>query len=308
MKNIYKFLSLLIAFSAFISCEENSDTLTGNEVVGGLIDVKSPLVAYVLNNGNTFEYEANFSVFQGEVKTTQVDVFKSFTNKAGKSSNEVLLKTITVPSAPQKQDIKFTATYNELIAGLILDGTPLPTSDSTLKIGEFWTLKYVSKTSEGKTHENAQKTKVGIGTRFAGKYKVIASTYWRIGVLTTSNWVGAERIVESVDATTYRFVGFAGPFAAATNTHYFTIDNSDNVKTPSIYSGSAQLLNGFGIINCFESPTDIVNACGVAGPKNVVVRDNISGKDKIYRTYGYLTTTGTTGPREFYEVIEKVIE
>lgn len=308
MKKI-KFYSIISFIAGFIfSCDNNkSDLLTDNASEGGLITVNSALIPYVVGNGNTYAYEADFTVFQGNEKTTKIDVYKSFTNGLGVTSNVALLKTIDVPSNPQNQDIKFTVNYVELISGLTINGVSLPTNDGLLNIGDAWKLTYVTTTSEGKIHENTQTTKVSVGTRFAGTYKVIQGEYWRIGVPRPDVvWVGQTRVIESVNASTYKFIGYAGPFAGATNTHYFSISSSDLVTTPLTFSGTAQLLNGFGVINCIDTPSDIPNACGYAGPQNTVVRDNVNGKDKIYRTYGYFTTG--SGPREIYEVLEKVVD
>ncbi len=306
MKKIQFYILTLLVLTSFVACDkEEDDKLTGGAATGGLIDVKSQLVTYVLNNGNDYPYTASLRLFQGDVKVTKISIYKSFTNEDNDTSNEVLLKTIDVPNSPQDQTLSFTTTFNELIDGLILNGNPLPTSDSGLKIGEFWRLRYVTTTSDGNEHSNSKFTKLAIGTRFAGKYTVVESSYWRINVF-SGDWNGDERIIESVDETTYRYVGYAGPFASATNTHYFTIDNSDLVNTPGSYNGSVQLLNGFGVINCTDNPTDMINSCNFAGPQNTVVRDNIDGKDRIYRTYGYYTTG--SGPREFYEVLEKVVD
>lgn len=312
MKKINLYFLVLFAFIGLSSCEKDSDELTGSETVGGLLNVKSSLVPYVVGNGNTFNYNVGVRVFQGAVKSSKIDIYKSFTNVDGDVSNEAFLKSISVPDAPQNQDLTITVNYNELISGLTLNGSSLPASDSALNIGDFWTLKYVVTTSEGKVHTNASTTKVSVGTRFAGTYRVLpVSQYWRIGVETTSTYAGWHntlRTVESVNSTTYRFLDFAGPFEASTNTHYFTIDASDVVRTPVIYDGTAQLLNGFGVINCDESAASIPIACNVAGLQNTVVRDNVDGKDRIYRTYGYYTSSGAVGPREIYEVLEKVVE
>lgn len=300
-------LALLVLVGLFSCEEEDTDKLTGGAATGGLITVNSGLISYVVGNGNTFEYPASFTVFQGAVKTTQVAIYKSFTSATLGTSNEVLLKTVDVPLTPQSQTINFTVTYDELIAGLTVGGNPLPASDADLNIGDSWTLKYVATTSNGDTHMNGSTTKVSVGTRFAGTYRVIQGEYWRIGVYRPDvTWVGQTRVIESVNATTYKFLNYAGPFGAVTNTHYFTIDGSDVVRTPVMYNGAAQLLNGFGVINCEETPGDIPNACGWAGPQNTVVRDDVTGKDLIYRTYGYYTTG--SGPREIYEVLEKIVD
>jgi hypothetical protein len=304
MKKIKIIFLSLIALASIVSCTEDSDKLTGDATTGGLVEVSSKLVGYVVGNGNDFKYTATFTPLQGEdITTKSIEVYKVFTNIAGKTSNEVLLKTIVVTDA---KPVTFDFTYNELIKDLKVDGSAISSNDGLLNIGDAWTLKYVSKTSQGSSSLNSATTKVAVGTRFAGKYKVITGKYWRINVLHASNWDGQERIIESVDAQTYRFLNFAGPFENVTNTHYFTIDGSGVVKTPVTYNGVGQLLNGLAVINCFETPNNMTNACGFAGPQNTVVKDDVTGKDRIYRSYGYINPA--SGSREFYEVLEKVVE
>jgi hypothetical protein len=309
MKKMKKFklysLALLVLAGLF-SCEEDSDTLTGGAATGGLLTVNSGLVGYVVGNGNDFKYPVKVTGFQGEVTTTKIEVYKSFTNVAGKTSNEILYKTIDVAETPKNQVINFDVTYNELRAGLTIDGAALPTDDSMLVIGDAWSLRYVTTTSNGDVHSNSAKTKVAVGTRFAGTYRVIDSNYWRLTV-SNGGWNGDIRVIESVDATTYRFVGYAGGFAGAANTHYFTINSAGVVTTPQTYKGAVQLLNGWPLINCSSNPTDMTRSCGYAGPQNTVTKDDVTNKDRIYRTYGYYTGAGAVGPREFYEALERVV-
>ena len=305
MKKFKIYFLALVAFAGLASCDEENDALTGGAETGGLLTVNSGLVGYVVGNGNNFEYDTKVTVFQGAVKTTKIEIYKSFTNIAGKTSNEILYKTIDVTDSPKNQVIEFPVTYNDLKAGLTVDGQPLPTDDSLLSIGDAWTLKYVTTTSEGTVHMNSKTTKVAVGTRFAGTYKVIESNYWRLGV-SSGGWNGDVRVIESVDATTYRYVGYAGSFAGATNTHYFTIDPAGVVNTPQTYKGAVQLLNSQPLINCISNPIDMSNSCGYAGPQNTVTKDDVNNKDRIYRTYCYYTAG--SGPREFYEVLERIVE
>lgn len=307
MKKLKIFLLSLFVATGMVSCEEESDVLTGDAVTGGLVQVQSKLVGYVVGNGNKFKYSAKLSVNQADIVTSQIEVYKVFNNVAGGTSNEVLLKTVDVPTEQGVQNVEIVFTYEDLISGLLVNNNPISTDDSKLNIGDAWTLKYVAVTSKANKNVNAATTKVAVGTRFAGKYKVVESTYWRIGV-NNGDWNDDERIIESVDATTYKMVGYAGPFANVTNTHYFTIDGAGVVRTPTLYKGAAQLLNGWPVINCEETPTAFLYACGVTGLKNTVVKDDVNGKDRIYRSYGYLTGSGAVGPREFYEVLEKVVE
>jgi hypothetical protein len=307
MKKMKKFklysLALLVLAGLF-SCEEDSDSLTGGAATGGLLTINSGLVGYVVGNGNDYKYPIKVTGFQGEVTTTKVEVYKSFTNVAGVKSNELLYKTIDVAESPKNQVINFNVTYNELRAGLTVGGAPLPADDSKLIIGDAWTLRYVTTTSNGDVHENSKTTKVAVGTRFAGTYRVIDSNYWRLGV-SNGGWNGDIRVIESVDATTYRYVDYAGLFAGAANTHYFTIDGAGVVVSPQTYKGAVQLLNGQPLINCTSNPVDMVKSCGYAGPQNTVTKDDVNNKDRIYRTYGYYTAG--SGPREFYEALERVV-
>jgi len=304
MKKFKLYSLALIALAGLFSCEKDSDTLTGGAITGGLLTVNSGLVGYVVGNGNDFKYSAKVTAFQGDEKITKIEIYKSFTNVAGVKSSEILLKTIDLTATPQNQIITYTATYNELRAGLTVAGAPLPSDDSLLKIGDAWVLRYVTTTSNGDIVSNSATTKVAVGTRFAGTYRVIDSNYWRIGV-SNGGWNGDIRVIESVDATTYRFVGYAGPFAGVANTHFFTISSTGVVTTPLTYKGVVQLQNGQPTINCQSNPTDMVRSCGYAGPQNTVTKDDVNAKDRIYRTYGYYTAG--SGPREFYEALERVV-
>jgi hypothetical protein len=303
----YIYLFLTIASFGVMSCNNpEQDVLTGNKNEGGLLNVKNILVPYVVGNGNDFEYKASISAFQGDVKVQTVDIYKTFTNVDGVSSNTALLKTVTFPVAAQVENLDFTTTFNELIAGLQIDGVALSSDDSNLNIGDYWTLKYVSRTSAGTSAENLKTTKVAVGTRFAGQYSVVQCEYWRIGVIrpdVTGSFLGTVVTIESVNATTYRKLEYCGPFSG--NEFYFTIDSADNVLVPTLYNGEAQILNALEAINCTENPGEMTNACGFAGIQNKAVRDDVDGKDRIYMTYGYLASTGS---REFYEVLEKVVE
>ncbi len=298
---------MAVAALGAVSCEKDNDVLTGNKNEGGLLDVNTILVPYVVGNGNDFEYAASISAFQGDIKVNSVDIYKTFTTVDGVSSNTALLKTVTFPNAAQVENLDFTATYTELISGLTLNGSPLPSSDSSLNIGDYWTLTYVSNTSAGNQAQNLKTTKISVGTRFAGQYSVIQCEYWRINVPrpdVTGPFLGTIVTIESVNSTTYRKLEWAGPFSG--NEFYFTIDSNDNVLVPTTYDGAVQLLNGQPATNCTETPGDITNACGFAGIQNKAVRDDVLGKDKIYMSYGYLTAG--SGPREFYEVLEKVVD
>jgi hypothetical protein len=307
---IYSLVLLLFAGFTFVSCEEDSDELTGGAELGGELILKKEAIGYVVGNGVNTNYDNEFTIFQGTEKVESIDIYRTFTTKNEEGepivSNKVLLRTVTLPAVDQHEVLPFSVTYNQLIQGLILEGSPVTSDDTQLNIGDYFTLTFVSHLNTGLVHENAHQTKISVGTRFAGVYKVIQGEYWRINVYRPDvTWVGETRIIESVDATTYKFLNYAGPFGPPTdNSHYFTVDGSDVVRTPVSYNGAGQFLNTGRVINCEETPLEMTHACGYAGPQNTIVRDDVNGKDRIYRSYGY----NTTGPREIYEVLEKVVD
>ncbi len=308
---IYSLVALLFAGFTFVSCDDSTDELTGGAELGGELLVKKELIGYVVGNGLTTSYENELTVFQGNEKVLTVDVYKTFTTKDASghdiTSNKVLLKTLTTAASAQHEVMAIGVTYNELISGLSIGGISLPASDAALNIGDYWSLTYVSHLNNGQVHQSSKVTKIAVGTRFAGVYKVIQGEYWRINTPRPDvAWVGQIVTIESVTSTAYKQLDYVGPFyAKGLNSHYFTIDASDVVRTPVMYNGVAQVLQTFPAINCEETPALMTNACSYAGPQNTVVRDNVTGKDRIYRSYGYFNPTGS---REIYEVLEKIVE
>jgi hypothetical protein len=317
MKNI-KILSLLFIFTfTFMSCEEDNDSLTGNENIGGLLTIEKKLVSYVIGDGTSLEYKNTFSAYQGEIKVTKVNIYKKFNDTNGtpivtddKESNEVLLRTIDVPTIDQFTNVEYSVTYLQLIEGLNVNGVPMSSDDTNLNIGDYFTLRYESFTSDGKVVQNSlstASTKVAAGTRLAGTYKCLDALYYRIGVLTadTSAWP-AETIIESVDATTYRVVERFGYFPAAANddnTWYFkVVGNTISYPAQEPDGSTAQTGNGQPFITCESNPASF-NTEVNCGNSNYVVLDNVNGgKDKLYMTFGYLSPNG---PRVFYQVLEK---
>lgn len=311
MKKIKYILFSLLSLSLVFSCvEDDNDALTGNAVTGGILNISTTAIGYVVGNDGT--YTASGSVYQGDVQTTSIDVYKSFTNsQTGASSNEVLFMSIPVSDTKVGAEVpfQFSFKYEDLIQDLTLDGSPLPSNDAELNIGDSWNLRFASTTSEGNVNFNGTSTKVSVGTRFAGLYRTLNAEYYRIGVLTytTGDWP-AETLIESVDATTYRVVEYFGAEAFNGNEWYFQIDENDIItypeKTPS---GDPQLGNGEPFISCTTAPQEMTNVpCGDS--TNYVERDDVNGADKLYMSYGYLTGGAAGNAREFYQVLEKIVD
>lgn len=291
--------SLAIATSC---TEDDNDELTGDAIEGGLVDLDAAAIGYVVGNDGT--YTASGEVYQGENKTIGVDIYKTFTDsETGETTEEVLFESITFSDIQQgtASDFSFNFKYEDLIEGL----SSLPASDADLSIGDFWSLKFVSTLENGTEVTNAAQVKVSVGTRFAGVYRTLDAEYYRLGVLLYDESVWpSELTIESVDATTYRVVEWIGPFNG--NEWYFQIDENDQItypdKTPS---GAAQTLNDQPLITCESNPGDMTSI--PCGPEtNIVVRDDVNGADQLIMSVGYYTAG--SGPREFYQVLEKIVE
>lgn len=308
MREIKNIIILMCSVFVLSSCiDDDNDELTGDAITGGLVSLNNAAIGYVIASDGT--YTASGTVFQGEVATTSVDIYKSFTDAAsGETSEEVFFASVPISNTTlgETAEFEFSFTYEDLIEGITLNGEPLPSSDSGLNIGDAWTLRYAASTNAGTANFNSNTTKVSVGTRFAGVYRTIDAAYYRIGVQTgsTGDWP-AETIIESVDANTYRVVEYFGLFNG--NEWYFQIDEETGKisypdETPS---GDAQLGNGQPFISCATSPNDMTNVpCGDATDR--VELDEVNGADKLYMSYGYFTSG--SGPREFYHVLEKIVD
>lgn len=312
MKNINKlFYIAFFGISVFsTSCGEPEDHVTANAKEGGIIFPASASNNYVV--GSTEPYVITFRVEQGPVKITSVDVYKTFSTKVfneetevfdTKTSNEVLLTTVPVTETVTA-DMSFETNFTELRADLEVDGQELPTDDGQLSIGDNWVLRFVSTLDDGRKVTSAanNNVKFTVATRYAGKYNVIAAAYWRIGVNRPDVVWPAQFTIESVDAITYRLVDYFGPFSG--NQLYFTINGAKEIDYPATHDGVAQSGNGIPLTTCDNNLGDLLKPELCTG-SNIVIDDNVGGKDKLLMTYSYVSPNG---PREFYSELEKIVE
>ncbi|MGE0088630.1 MAG: hypothetical protein AB7S50_04050 [Bacteroidales bacterium] len=308
MKRILYILSFLaLSPFFFIQCDSEDDLMTDDAKEGGLMDILTPSMNYVVGSGG--KYSFSYKVYQGEVKSTKVSYYKSFYSVADDTvggspwSNEVFVETVDITQMVTHQLESSAYSYADLISGLTLNGNPLPVSDGDLNIGDAFYFRIVTEVENGREVEQASKVKLTVSTRYAGKYKTVNAEYYRLGVLTytTNDWP-SEITIESVDAITYKMVEYLGPFEG--NTLYFQIDASLNISYPAQWAGADQVLNDYGIITCADNPGDMTNVhCATS---NYVVNDDVNGKDRLIMSIGYYTTG--SGPREFYQELEKIVE
>jgi hypothetical protein len=331
MKKIKIIIILCLFTLGFTSCEEDSDSLTGNENTGGLITVKNKLVGYVVGDGQNTQYNVKLSAFQSSESVKTVNIYKTFytaqqevidgvpqVDKDGKpvmvgvKSNEVLFKTVTFPTASQYEEVSFTATFNELREGLTVEyytPGPIATSDTATNIGDYWGLRYETITVSGKkqqTNLDNNSTKIAVGTRFAGTYKCNEGAFYRGDVqgYSTSDWP-AETIIESVDPTTYRVKTYWGPYSSSTfdnNEWYFQVDSNDIITYPKFEPDGVtpNQVNGLDIQYCESDPR--WESLGKCSTSNVVVRDDVNKKDKLRMTLGYTTSA----VRVMFQELQKI--
>lgn len=300
MKNINKFLIVALILGFASSCNESINPTTGDALSGGLVIPLSASNNYVVGNNAT--YVVPFEVSQGKNTTTSVEVYKSFFSVSDDAwSNEVLERTITISNATTHVNSDFTIDYSQLINGLQVAGSPIPSDDALLTIGDFWNFRLVSKVTNGSSVESITKVKLSVSTRFAGTYDVVESTYYH-PVGDQGGWNGQVRNIESVDAVTYLMTDIGPWIGEPTNFFYFTVDANDVITVPKEYNGETQLIWGadeLAICDAGETP-NIVAKHGSCG--NRITRDDVDGHDQVEIAYGYIRSSGT---REFFERIIK---
>ena len=319
MKKIIYIISLALFGVFFVQCDkEYDDLVTENAKYGGLIDVNNAAINYVVGDGGSYSYKL-FVHQNSDAVIKKVNVYKSFysgpiawsdpsdtTHATSDSipamwSNSVLQESIDITENTSHWITATALNYSDLTANLQINGANLPASDSDLKIGDYFNFVLESELENGRVVTQAYNVKMTVSTRFAGSYKCVEGYYFRIGVLTysASDWPEVTQI-ESVDAKTYKIVEYFGPFEG--NELYFQIQDDGSITYPAEWAGVAQTGNGLPLITCELNAQDMTNVN--CGSSNYIIKDNVNGKDRLIMSFGYYTAG--SGPREFYQVMEKL--
>jgi len=298
MKN-FKILFLFSFASLFVTISCNDDDFVQYKseefqtVTDGYLQIKTPVIAF---QAGIPAYHMEFNVVNGTNRYTAIEVYKVYTDAStGNSSNEVLLETYPVGPGVTTT-VTDELTYADLKAGLTVNGSPLPDDEAALAVGSGWIFRFVGKTAEGDKDLNGN-IRVGVLSRFAGLYRVIESAYYRIGVL-TATWDGQERFIGSVDENTFSYNDWWGNFGWAGNAFHFDLNPDNTIETLT----GGGLFGGNRRINC-TTDFAIFTSVPCVG-SNVLIPDDVNGHHIIKLTYGYFTDG--SGPREFYEVLEKI--
>lgn len=321
------FLALVAVF--FIQCDAEEDLVTENALEGGLVDISSTAINYVVGSGATYTFDL-FVHQEGDVKVNTINLYKSaykvpvaWTNAdsvadgvtdsiPARWSDEILEHTITITESSVSHHVStLDWSFDDLRDGLTIDATSdptltggvLPTSDGLLRIGDYFNFVVEAVLSDGRIVRQAIPVKMTVSTRYAGTYKFVEGLYYRLGVLSSAGdyWYETYQF-ESIDAKTYRMVGMC---AWLDNELFFQIDGSGVITYPEQWNGKDQILNDEPLITCESNAGDFAAVglpCGTSS--NYVVNDDVEGKDKLYMTFGYYT--GGSGPRVFYQLMEKV--
>lgn len=305
MKTIYKYI-LLSAALIFVlgGCVEDEDLITENAAIGGQVNPLKTAISYVV--GSTDPYTLSFEIEQGKVNSTQIEIYKSFyDNGQGLwSDSEVLQETISITES-NTHTVSTVYEFDDLVTGMTVGGTPISANDADYNIGDYWNFRIVATTQESKKHESLQAVKITVATRFAGVYDIKSGEYWHPEAGDQGNHAGLTRVIESIDAITYKMTDIGPWVNEPDNFFYFTIDNDGNIDIPEYYNGELQLIWG----------SDPMAICGVPltvdpdGTNWYTNADCINlatkmedGKDIIEISYGYQRDSGT---RAFNETLVK---
>jgi hypothetical protein len=264
------------------------------------LQVNTPVIGFQAGTEN-YDYSITVNNPENNLQLEEVRVFSEFTDaETGHVSDEVQLTSIPVEGT-NRNDIDGTFDYSQLREGITIDGTPLPDDQLLLKVGSGWKLRFEGVTSSGKVIRLKGNINVAVLSRFAGIYKVISSEYYRISVL-TATWNGETRFIGSVDENTFSYNDWWGQFAWTGNQFNFDVDFETNkITAPIIVDG---LFSGNSALDCATTPEKF--AVFNCQNTNVLIPDEVNGKHIIKLTYGYFTDG--SGPREFQEVLEKVVD
>ena len=169
----------------------------------------------------------------------------------------------------------------------------------------------ITEISDGSIVPNGRTSSIDITIEYlcfsqiTGKYRAVNAEYYRIGVLTytEADWPDETEII-FICGNTYRVIEYFGAEDFGDNEWYFEIDASGNITYPATTpSGDPNVGNTQPMINCQLNPGDMTNVpCGAGSNIMTVDGDNVT----LNMSYGYFTPG--SGPREFWQVMEKIVD
>lgn len=181
MTRFLRFFSLgLLSFISVFSlnsCLDSDDLMTEKAKTGGLIDVTSALQ---YKPASTQSVDVEILIYRGPI-VKSVSIYKKFTHfieNAGSisitESEEVLLKSISIDESNLKDTLLVTDsfTWTDLAQGIpqLPGGYDIPTDPVNAKVGDYFTLSYVSVLADGREVTVIPQTHIVVANFFAGYY------------------------------------------------------------------------------------------------------------------------------------------
>ncbi|HAF29986.1 MAG TPA: hypothetical protein DCG75_13175 [Bacteroidales bacterium] len=324
------FLALIAVF--FIQCDSEDDLMTENALEGGLVDLSTTSINYVIGSGASYTFDL-FVHQEGAVKVNSINLYKSCFYAAAipwsdpaahdfdvepadsvpaKYTDEILEHTITITETSVSHSVAtLDWAWADLREGLTTEeGGELPADEGSMEIGNYFQIRVEAVLSDGRVVQMATPVRMTVSTRFAGTYVSLGGAYYHPDYnpapYLSPLWLGEEVSISSIDAITYRVEEWGIQSSWTGNVLYFQIDPSTGAITyPEEWAGVAQTLNGLPLIVPERNAGDLTFAIPAAGPNmNTAIKDDVEGKDRLNMCYGYM---GTSGSREFYILLEKVL-
>ncbi len=337
--NILFFLVLTLFFLS--SCEDIKDPVPAKE--GGLIELKDPSINYVV--GNPGPYAASVRVYQGDVKTTKIEIYKKFNSTRPDTlvltkkedgtvtksllttalvSNTVLYATINI-TGDQNSIQSFSFTFDELRNGLTIEKEIIPTPVVDTSKFSYAIVKGFTYNDVGEALPNSDGNyTIGDNWEFAYYSTVddgrIVTQNTKTKVTVATRYAGKYRCVDGryfrLGVLTYT----TGDWPAETYIesvdaktykvleYWGAFDGNEwyfQIENGVISYPAGQNLNDQPMITCETNPGDMTEVCGLPSA-NTVVNDDVNGKDRLIMANGYYTAG--SGPRVGYQVMEKIVE
>ena len=317
MKKIFYISFLVLLGLVFLQCDkEYDDLVTQDAKTGGLLDISNTSINYVVGDNKAYSYDL-FVYQSSDYQVKTIKVYKSLyrvpvawsdpddtthttaDSIPAKWSDEVLEETISITNK-NPHSVSVTALdFTGLTANLTITGDSIPTSDGNMRIGDYFNFVVEVVMDDGTKYKQAKPVKMTISTRFAGTYVFVEGEYWRLSVLSSSgHYWEPEYVIESIDAKTYLMNGVC---AWMDQTLYFQVEDDGTITYPESWNGADQTINDEPLITCANDATDMTNV--YCSTSNYVVKDDVDGKDQLIMSFGYYT--GGSGPREFYQILQK---
>ncbi len=302
---------MFVVSLAWLSCEDDREIEYNDAIVQQHADPYLQVVTgFIPFEVGTESYDFEFNVINGVVAVENIKLYGSFYDAESKlTSNELLYGEYPVDD-PLRSVITDTFTYDELKEGLLVDGNPLPDSDEDIYPGSGWAFRFEGDYASGKTLPLAGQINMVL-SKYAGNYEVIESDYWRIGVQSgLADWTGTVVFIGFVDEVTLSHNDFWGPFAWTGFSFHFSVDPDDNTIIAPLTDEDGVAIpdgqfSGLFSVTCGENASKFDNV--PCEDSNIIVDDEGGpGKHRIYLTYGYQSADG--GIREFYEVLERIVD